>query len=195
MQDLSVILVSIPKGTAIEKIYVNSSGNVKYNDNPGTGYTLVYDYTKMGRLTAYEDGLNKYMHSLFYFEIPVEPGEYALGGTTGTAQTYVLYLDIGANAGDSGNTGTGGSGNNPNPSGNIEGVYFVDGNGNPILQTNVTPDEGKDPPAVAFEIKLSDTNGTSVSFDGSVSGVITGTIPNNTTVTTVVKREDETDGS
>ncbi len=37
-------------------------------------------------------------NSLYYFEIPVNPGEYALGSVTGKQGSYLLYLDIGTGA-------------------------------------------------------------------------------------------------
>jgi hypothetical protein len=36
--------------------------------------------------------------SVFYFEIPVNAGEYALGSVKGKIGAYLMYLDIGANA-------------------------------------------------------------------------------------------------
>ena len=41
---------------------------------------------------------NQYKNNLFYFEIPVNAGEYALGSVSGKTGTYLVYLDIGANA-------------------------------------------------------------------------------------------------
>ncbi len=37
---------------------------------------------------------------LYYFEIPVNPGEYALGSVSGKQGSYLLYLDIGTGAAD-----------------------------------------------------------------------------------------------
>ena len=47
---------------------------------------------------TYSSGSNGY-HQGFYFEIPVNPGEYALGTVANkTYGAYLMYLDIGANA-------------------------------------------------------------------------------------------------
>lgn len=39
-------------------------------------------------------------YCLYYFEIPVNPGEYALGSVSGKQGSYLLYLDIGTGAAD-----------------------------------------------------------------------------------------------
>ncbi len=39
-------------------------------------------------------------YCLYYFEIPVNPGEYALGSVSGKQGSYLLYLDIGTAAAD-----------------------------------------------------------------------------------------------
>jgi len=41
---------------------------------------------------------NQYKNNFFYFEVPVNAGEYALGSVSGKCGTYLVYLDIGANA-------------------------------------------------------------------------------------------------
>jgi hypothetical protein len=41
---------------------------------------------------------NTYKNYIFYFEIPVNQGEFALGSVNGGIGAYLLYLDIGANA-------------------------------------------------------------------------------------------------
>ena len=43
-------------------------------------------------------GSDLYMNGAFYFEIPVNAGEYALGSVSGGKGAYLCYLDIGANA-------------------------------------------------------------------------------------------------
>ena len=185
----------------------NATGVISYNDTltdnkAPSGKTLLYNYDTMGKLcngsnTSAQDAAC--MQSLFYFEIPVDKGEYVLGGGGATnAQSFLVYLDIGANA------GTQGPGNEDNPggttaeyTGELNGVYFVDGNGNPILQ-NVTPDPGKTAPAVAYQIMLGDTNGVSIQFDGTDTDellVVVQPWTGNAEVTLVVKKEEETDGS
>ncbi len=86
--------------TKIENIYVNTSNDkaILYNqdkENPPMGYTLAFDSTAMNNLETHS--------SAYYFEIPVSAGDYALGSAVGeTDGAYLLYLDIGANAGGSG---------------------------------------------------------------------------------------------
>ena len=41
---------------------------------------------------------SNYMNRIFYFEIPVNEGEYCLGSVNGGTGSYLMYLDIGANA-------------------------------------------------------------------------------------------------
>ncbi len=64
--------------------------------NPGsvTGWTPNTDSpnTSAGNLRGYG----------YYFEIPIDAGEYALGSVEGGVGAYLLYLDIGASAQDSG---------------------------------------------------------------------------------------------
>lgn len=42
--------------------------------------------------------IDTYMNYIFYFEVPVNHGEFALGSVSGGIGAYLLYLDIGANA-------------------------------------------------------------------------------------------------
>lgn len=57
-----------------------------------TGYTSIFDTSwikKQGSLTT---------NAVYYFEVPVNEGEFALGSVTGGTGAYLMYLDIGANA-------------------------------------------------------------------------------------------------
>ncbi len=120
---------SIESLTHIEKVYVqyDADGNVikgkiKYNDVAGEAdadkYQLVYDYSKMNTLSE--------KNVAYYFEIPVNEGDYIIGTIDGNRNpgAYLMYLDIGANAGDisSGETTTDPS----KPRYFISGVNFVD---------------------------------------------------------------------
>lgn len=90
----------------IKKIYKTNSGNnyiYVYAENETLkseeGYTLVFN-TQW--ITDTYDGSGKKM---FYFEIPVNAGEYALGSVNGADGASLVYLDIGANgSGDDGTT-------------------------------------------------------------------------------------------
>ena len=76
----------------------------KQNSISTSDYDLLFDTTWIETPTleewdAYSTG-NKayYMTKLYYFEIPVNKGEYALGSVNNHDGGYLLYLDIGANA-------------------------------------------------------------------------------------------------
>lgn len=81
----------------------NVSSNSKYDlvfdstwiENPESlgGGQLSATYNNYDQITAYN--LSRY---LFYFEIPVNKGEFALGSVVGGTGAYLIYLDIGANA-------------------------------------------------------------------------------------------------
>ena len=60
--------------------------NTNWITHPGTASDLGYTSSNNGR------------GRLFYFEIPVNAGEYALGSVAGRIGAYLLYLDIAANA-------------------------------------------------------------------------------------------------
>ncbi|MBP5593662.1 MAG: hypothetical protein J6X75_05825 [Clostridia bacterium] len=58
-----------------------------------SGYVLIFDTSVIRSNNA-----NLTMNSVYYFEIPVDAGEFALGSASGDG-AYLLYLDIAANAG------------------------------------------------------------------------------------------------
>lgn len=60
-------------------------------------YCNTYGYTS--RLKTSQIGVNSLTsNSIYYFEFPMNPGEYCLGSVEGGTGAYLLYLDIGANA-------------------------------------------------------------------------------------------------
>ena len=62
-----------------------------------SGYQLKFDMDWI-KNHSYADGQNGF-HEAFYFEIPTNPGEYALGTVANkTFGAYLMYLDIAANA-------------------------------------------------------------------------------------------------
>ena len=82
----------------IKKIYAPASGEPS-NENPyvysfdgnkpsGAG-DLVFDTTWITAPTIVDD-------AVYYFEIPVNAGEFALGSVSGKNGAYLMYLDIGA---------------------------------------------------------------------------------------------------
>lgn len=85
----------------ITQIYENTgSGNpyvYKYSDNTysaGTRGDLVFD------VAAILKGNAPVVNMLYYFELPVNPGEYAMGVAGSTQGAYMIYLDLGAHGGD-----------------------------------------------------------------------------------------------
>ena len=101
---------SISSVKRISQIYTNSSSGpkyvYKYSDNSyseGTADSLVFDVAATLEADA---PLN---NALYYFEVPVNEGEYAMGmvpGKSASAYTgaYMIYLDLSAGAGDDGGT-------------------------------------------------------------------------------------------
>lgn len=82
----------------IKEIYKNTDGTYTYRYNgenaPSSG-TKVFD-------TAWlTDPSNIIADRVYYFEIPVNEGEYALGSVAGKNGAYLLYLDISTHQGDS----------------------------------------------------------------------------------------------
>lgn len=79
--------------THINTVYKTTAGTFAYNDD--SSGTQVYGETWARELTE---------NRLYYYEIPVEAGnEYALG-LANSGGAYLIYLDIGQNAGTLGNS-------------------------------------------------------------------------------------------
>ncbi len=97
----------ITKIKSISKIYAHKTDSKAdyiylYDDNTYSSrdyseaiYELVFD---VDWITNPE--MN--MHSVYYFEIPVNAGEYALGSASTGDGAYLMYLDIGANGNSDG---------------------------------------------------------------------------------------------
>lgn len=68
-------------------VYVYSGETDSYSSN--SSYQLVFDMSVVTNPTVLDD-------ALYYFEIPVNSGEYALGSVSGKTGAYLIYLDIGA---------------------------------------------------------------------------------------------------
>ncbi len=88
--------------TKINTIHKDSNGNITYNESNDN--TKVFDFAP---ITTTDTGL--YSGQLYYFEIPIKKGIYFLSSYGSSYSSgyypYLLYLDIGANAGDSGSEG------------------------------------------------------------------------------------------
>lgn len=88
-------------GTSISSLqqvkYIWKTTNSRYiytntNSSPETGATLVFNHEWITN-----PGSNYEIGRIYYFEIPLNAGEYCLGTVQGTAGSYLMYLDIGAN--------------------------------------------------------------------------------------------------
>lgn len=88
-------------GNGLSDLYIyRYVGDNNYYYSNGTegvalpnGYELIFDTSVIRSNNA-----NLRMNSVYYFEIPVDAGEFALGSAAGDG-AYLLYLDIAANAG------------------------------------------------------------------------------------------------
>ena len=77
--------------TEIQNIYKDNANNYYYNlNNPGNSYTKVFDTAVLTNPTSFIN------NAVYYFEIPVSAGEYALGSVSGKDGAYLMYLDISA---------------------------------------------------------------------------------------------------
>lgn len=93
---------SITNIKQITQIYTNTDANgepyvYKYSDNTyssGTRGTSIFN------LSTILSGNAPVVNMLYYFELPVNSGEYAMGVAGSTQGAYMLYLDIGTNGGD-----------------------------------------------------------------------------------------------
>lgn len=66
--------------------YVGGGDNVRAEDTKGS---LLFDMTWVTSPTVVQN-------AVYYFEIPVTSGEYALGSVSGKEGAYLMYLDIGS---------------------------------------------------------------------------------------------------
>ncbi len=141
-------ITSCDESTRIKQIYVSSDGNeISYNSPSGNATDLSIDMdaiaSSTGVLTA---------NCAYYLEIPVTAGDYFLSkiyrsDSNSSQLPYVLYLDIGANAGDKKEEKI-----DPDPT-NIDFVYKNDG-----AIVKIT-DDGYVPSGVNFSFKGTNSSG------------------------------------
>lgn len=80
-------------------IYLYEDGTLSYSDGTlvsgiPSDYSAIFETAWIKRQTLL------YQNYIYYFEIPADVGEYALGSVDGGTGAYLLYLDISANKGD-----------------------------------------------------------------------------------------------
>ena len=79
----------------IPYVYTYTDGTVSVGETVPTGYTEVFDcawITNTSEITGWTE------NAAYYFEVPVNAGEYAIGSTAGKTGAYLVYLDLAANA-------------------------------------------------------------------------------------------------
>ncbi len=72
-------------------IYKYSDGT--YSSNDRTGYTSVFNTSRIKKQSSLTT------NAVYYFEIPTNAGEFALGSVDGGTGAYLMYLDIASNGG------------------------------------------------------------------------------------------------
>ena len=91
--------------TAVEGENDTSVSGLTASDLEDTKYTLEFDCAWINNTYAFNNN-SLLSNAIYYFEIPVNKGEFALGSAPTGNGAYLLYLDIGAN-GNQTPTGTG----------------------------------------------------------------------------------------
>ncbi len=76
-------------------IYKYTDGTFSHGNSEPEGYEVVFDTSWITTPTIV-------YKAVYYFEIPVNAGEYALGSASTGDGAYLMYLDIGANAAEKG---------------------------------------------------------------------------------------------
>lgn len=144
IREISKIYGVIDSSTKLidnSKEYVYSYTDGTYSDSLPSDYKVVFDAKWINDPDTI--GMSKLTNRVFYFEIPVNEGEFALGSVAGSDGAYLIYLDLAAN-------GTRRVASEPTHE--ITGINFVD---DAWLDTNT---DIQDYPIVAFSIEMA--NGT-----------------------------------
>ncbi len=76
---------------SVDYIYKYSDGTFSQGNSAPEGYEIVFDTEWITNPSPFRE---KY---IYYFEIPVNAGEYALGSVADSDGAYLLYLDLAAN--------------------------------------------------------------------------------------------------
>ena len=82
--------------TAVEGEAETSVSDVSAADLESNGYALEFDCAWINNTYAFNNN-SLLSNAIYYFEIPVNKGEFALGSAPTGNGAYLLYLDIGAN--------------------------------------------------------------------------------------------------
>lgn len=97
----------------MEKGQKNNAGKTVYStvNSIPNDYAICFDMTWITRPSGNGSTLLQADQAIYYFEVPCNPGEYALGSVSGSDGEYLIYLDIGTNGGDAIKTKVSGLGN------------------------------------------------------------------------------------
>ena len=94
IQTIKEISLIYGKGSGAH-IYKYTDGTFSQGNSEPEGYEVVFDTSWITTPTIV-------YKAVYYFEIPVNAGEYALGSASTGDGAYLMYLDIGANAAEKG---------------------------------------------------------------------------------------------
>lgn len=100
--------------TSVQYIYVYKDGT--YSAASIDGYTEIFNTSWITAPTS-NNSSHWVNNAMYYFEIPVNEGEYALGSVSGRNGAYLIYLDIGASSN--------GAGDGTTLETSIKGIDFV----------------------------------------------------------------------
>ena len=200
-RDSNNAITSATKISTIHEKKNDTTGAISYVYNledaqkqSGYTYTLVYNEAVQNQLIE--------RNAVYYFEIPVNAGDFAIGCLTDEGYgAYLMYLDIGANGEAS--EGDGSTGVQPGPGGGVEevpvhrmsGINFVDdvllGSDNrdistyPTVTLSVTVNNTTHAPiTVAYERVSTASMTYQIGGDGAASCAVSSLISEGVTVST-----------
>ncbi len=114
-------------------------------------------------------------HKVYYFEIPCNKGEYALGSVSGKTGAYLMYLDIASNGGDAIESIVSSEGNDVTQSFNVEFRSAPDTVDHSIFQFAIDAPDGTDPSTFSCNVVFDKSQTGNGSYP---SGLYTLTIVN-----------------
>jgi hypothetical protein len=86
-------IAEIYKSSNDRKDYIYKYTDGSYSDTLTSDYSLTFSTNRIKRQSSITT------NAVYYFEIPVNAGEFALGSVDGGTGAYLMYLDIGTNGG------------------------------------------------------------------------------------------------
>lgn len=105
-------------------------------------------------------------YAVYYFEIPCNSGEYALGSVSGKTGAYLMYLDIAANGGDTQDTIVSGQGNAVTDSYTVEYRDYDKQVERSILQFSVNAPEAADSSDFTVNVSFDESADTIAAGNG-----------------------------